>query len=89
MKVPTSLGKGEAIIALREAGANPLLANSHGISPRAFAGGIGNYNVIQFFGESPLTRMMSHRTDVFYRSLIVASAIAASMKLISQKRTTT
>ena len=44
-----SKGNGEMIAMLRNAGANPLQRNKHGVSPVSLARSIGNYDVAQFF----------------------------------------
>ena len=48
-----SRGDGELVAALRAAGANPNLENSHGISPVGLARSIGNFDVAQFFKDLP------------------------------------
>ena len=46
-----SEGRGDLIALLREAGADPRLANKHGTSPLQLAERIGNYNVAQHFAD--------------------------------------
>jgi ankyrin repeat protein len=46
-----SKGRGEIIKLLRDAGANPNLANKSNVSPLTLAQTIGNYNVKQFFSD--------------------------------------
>lgn len=48
-----SRGRGETVLALLAAGADPDLANKSGVSPRALADKIGNYDVRQFFESTP------------------------------------
>jgi ankyrin repeat protein len=48
-----SRGKGEAIAALRAAGADPLPKNFHDVSAVALARQIGNYPVSQYFSDLP------------------------------------
>lgn len=49
----SSQGRGSAVLALREAGADPYLANHSGVTPLALARKIANYDIAQFFGELP------------------------------------
>lgn len=49
----TCKGDGVLIALLRKAGANPLLANSHGVSPLQLARHMANYDVAQFFHDLP------------------------------------
>jgi ankyrin repeat protein len=49
----TSKGDGVLIGLLRKAGANPLHANSHGVSPLQLARHIANHDVAQFFSDLP------------------------------------
>ena len=48
-----SRGHGETVLALLAAGADPDLANKSGVSPRALADKIANYDVRQFFESTP------------------------------------
>jgi uncharacterized protein len=48
-----SRGLGATILALLAAGADPDVANKAGVSPRALAEKIANYDVAQFFGSTP------------------------------------
>jgi ankyrin repeat protein len=48
-----SRGKGDAIRALRIAGANPWALNNFGVSPAALARKIANYDIAQFFADLP------------------------------------
>jgi ankyrin repeat protein len=48
-----SCGRGELIALLRRHGANPYLANIHGVSPLALARTIANYDVQQYFNDLP------------------------------------
>ena len=50
-----SRGEGKMIALLRQAGADPLLKNAHGVSPVSLARNIGNYDVAQFFSDIPET----------------------------------
>jgi ankyrin repeat protein len=43
-----SEGRGEIIQMLRKHGADPLLRNNHGVSPKELAQSIGNYDLEQF-----------------------------------------
>jgi ankyrin repeat protein len=45
-------GDGATIVCLLDAGADPDLANSHGVSPRKLSHTIANYDSKGFFGES-------------------------------------
>jgi ankyrin repeat protein len=47
----SSRGEGGVILALREAGADPLRQNRHGVSPLALARMIANYDVAQFYND--------------------------------------
>lgn len=47
----TSAGRGELIALLRNAGANPLHANVHGVSPLSLARSMESCDVKQFFAE--------------------------------------
>lgn len=49
----TSKGDGVLIAILRSAGADPHLANLHGVSPVMLARHIANYDVAQFFIDLP------------------------------------
>lgn len=49
----TSKGNGVLIELLRKAGANPLHANSHAVTPLQLARHIANYDVAQFFSDLP------------------------------------
>jgi len=46
-----SQGNGEMISLLRDAGADPLRKNKHGVTAVALARSIGNYNVAQYFAD--------------------------------------
>lgn len=46
-------GDGDAIQTLRDAGANPYLANNHGVSSVSLARQIANYDVARFFADLP------------------------------------
>lgn len=46
-------GRGELIALLRQHGADPHLANAHGVSPLELARSIANYDVQQHFGDLP------------------------------------
>jgi ankyrin repeat protein len=48
-----SRGRGEIIQLLRARGADPLLENSHGVSPLGLAHTIANFDVRQFFSDPP------------------------------------
>jgi ankyrin repeat protein len=48
-----SRGKGEAIAALRAAGADPLLKNFHGVSAVSLARTIANFPIAQHFADLP------------------------------------
>jgi ankyrin repeat protein len=48
-----SRGKGDAIRALRAAGADPWAMNNHGVSPVSLARKIANYEIAQFFADLP------------------------------------
>ena len=50
----SSNGDGTVIERLRAAGADPYLANSHGVSPIRLARTIANYDVAQFFKDLPV-----------------------------------
>ena len=52
-EVFASRGKGEIIDFLRQAGADPMRQNRHGVSPLSLARSIGNYDVAQFFSDLP------------------------------------
>jgi hypothetical protein len=41
------------IVFLRQAGADPIRQNHHGVSPLSLARKIGNYDVAQFFSDLP------------------------------------
>lgn len=45
----SSKGKGEVILALLKAGADPMIKNNYGVSAKELANKIANYNVKQFF----------------------------------------
>jgi ankyrin repeat protein len=47
----SSRGSGAIIRLLREAGADPLATNNHGVSPVGLARTIANYDVAQFFSD--------------------------------------
>ena len=49
----SSTGDGTAIVLLRNAGADPLAKNEHGVSPLSLARTIGNYDVATFFADLP------------------------------------
>jgi ankyrin repeat protein len=49
----SSRGNGSVIKLLREAGANPHVANDSGVSPVSLARTIANYDVAQFFSDLP------------------------------------
>jgi len=51
--VLNSRGNGAIIAALRNAGADPNIANDSGVAPMALARKIGNYPVAQFFADLP------------------------------------
>jgi hypothetical protein len=48
-----SRGEGAAILALLAANADPDLPNSSGVTPRALANNIANYDVARFFADHP------------------------------------
>jgi ankyrin repeat protein len=48
-----SRGIGDAILALRKAGADPHAINKHGVSSVSLARQIANYDVAQFFADVP------------------------------------
>ena len=48
-----SRGRGEVIILLRQAGADPTIRNQSGIAPADLARTIGNYDVAQYFADLP------------------------------------
>ena len=47
----SSRGSGAVILLLREAGADPLATNKHGVTPMGLARTIANYDVAQFFSD--------------------------------------
>lgn len=47
----SSRGEGSVIRLLRQAGADPLVKNKHGVSPVSLARTIASYNVAQFFSD--------------------------------------
>jgi len=49
--VAVSRGRGEVIVVLRGAGADPHLSNKHGVSPLAFAHNTANFDLRQFFAD--------------------------------------
>jgi ankyrin repeat protein len=49
-----SRGRGDIIKLLRDHGADPRLANNHGVSPLKLALTIANFNVRQFFDDLPV-----------------------------------
>jgi ankyrin repeat protein len=49
----SSSGEGAVIVALRALGADPWVANNHGVSPISLARKIANYDVAQFFRDLP------------------------------------
>jgi ankyrin repeat protein len=48
-----SRGRGELIALLRRHGADPNIANAHGVSPIALARTIANYDIKQYFADLP------------------------------------
>ena len=48
-----SRGCGDAILALRRAGADPKAENKHGVSPLSLARQIASYNAAHFFEDVP------------------------------------
>lgn len=48
-----SRGRGDLIALLRRHGADPNIANAHGVSPVALARKIGNFDVKQYFSDLP------------------------------------
>ena|ERR1700677_1649835 len=48
-----SRGRGDLIALLRRHGADPNIANVHGVSPVALARTIGNFDVKQYFADLP------------------------------------
>ena len=48
-----SKGNGEAILALRKAGADPLAVNRHGVSPVSMARMVANFDIAQHFADVP------------------------------------